>query len=68
MAQRKQLKKAYDHYHNSGHEAFRETKPKSYYPFGRKTGADNIVTEAYRENFDRIFGKKEEPDDFDNGR
>lgn len=51
------IDKAFAHYRNQDHKAFRHTKQKSYYPFGRKTGADNIISEAYRENFDRIFGK-----------
>lgn len=51
------IDKSFAHYRNQDHKAFRKAKPKSYYPFGRKTGADNIITEEYRENFDRIFGK-----------
>ncbi len=62
---RQSMKKSYDALHNRNHEAFREVKTKSYYPFGRKTGIDNIVTDAYREAWDRIFGKKDEPGDFD---
>lgn len=73
------LTKAFDHYRNSDHKAFREKKRKSIYLWGRKTGADNIVTEAYRDGWDRVFGKEAklnklflaaareqaEPDDYD---
>ncbi len=61
------LRKANDIYHNSGHEAFRETKTKSYYPFGRKKGAGLVPTEEYRQNYDAIFGKKEVAADDDLG-
>lgn len=61
------LSKAFDHYRNSDHKAFRQKKKTHHYPFGRKTGCDNIITEAYRDGWDRIFGKKQEaePADFD---
>lgn len=64
---RQTLKKARDLYINRDHEAFRETKPKSYYPFGRKKGASFTRTQAFCENYDAIFGKKEVATDDDLG-
>jgi hypothetical protein len=55
------LKKAFDFERNRDAPAYRERKKTSVYLWGRKTGADNIITDAYRENFDRIFGKKKKP-------
>lgn len=54
---KQKLRKAYDHFHNSGHEAMREVKPKSFYPWGRKKGSDLIRSQAYRDNWEKIFAK-----------
>ena len=63
---RQTLRKANDLYHDSDHAAFRETKTKSFYPFGRKKGAGLGISKQYCDNFDAIFGKpKDEPSDFD---
>jgi len=62
------LKTAFDFEKNRDHPAYREKKKKSVYLFGRRKGADFTPTEAFRENFDRIFGKRDEPQDFDNGK
>lgn len=64
---RQTLRKSADLYHNSGHEAFREVKTKSFYPNGRKKGAGFTRTQAYCENYDAIFGKKEVAADDDLG-
>jgi hypothetical protein len=50
------LKKAFDHYRNTDHKAFRHKKTTHHYPNGRKTGCDNIITQEYRDGWDRIFG------------
>ncbi len=63
--EKRKLKDSYNHFHNTGHEAFREVKQKSYYPFGRKKGAGLLPTDEFRDGWDRIFGKPEEPADFD---
>lgn len=62
---RQTLKKANDLHHNQDHAAFREVKTESFYPFGRKKGAGLLPTDEYREGWDRVFGKKDEPEDFD---
>lgn len=51
--------KAFAHYRDKDHAAFRHRKTKHSYPNGRKTGCDNIITDEYRENFDRIFRNEE---------
>ncbi len=56
---RQTLRKANDMYHDSNHQAFRETKTKSFYPFGRRKGAGLSRSEQYCNNYDAIFGKKE---------
>lgn len=45
------------------HEAFEETKPKSYYPGGHAKTVF-VASRAFCDGWDRIFGAKE-PDDFD---
>ncbi len=40
-----------------------DMKPKSFYPNGRK--AFISPSEEFRQNFDRIFAKADEPEDFD---
>lgn len=64
---RQTLRKANDLYHDSDHAAFRETKTKSFYPFGRRKGAGFDRTQQFCDNYDKIFSKEivEEPDDFD---
>jgi hypothetical protein len=55
------LKKSFNHMRSN----YQEKPKKSFYLWGRKKGADLIASEAFRENFDRIFGKPVEPGDFD---
>ncbi len=58
------LEKAFDHM-----RAKYKPKPKkSFYLWGRKKGIDLIASDEYREGWDRIFGKRDDPQEFDNGK
>ena len=56
---RQTLRKAHDQGHDSNHAAFREVKPKSYYLWGRKKGAELSRTQEFCDGWDRIFGVKD---------